>query len=203
MLRSARACDSPGHPPGGAVTHCDVAVGEVITIATTKIAQAGETTSVQLVTNVSLVTLATNTGILLAGPAMTLGGRCLSIRLNATVHGMTAGDGPHALYITDKSLSLLEFEEYLEAGGPVNPEDTVSAERASRGRRLRYLGLLIPSGNGTVSGLSLMDLSLGGLRFTRSSAGWQFVIYNRGKAMETGSVGRVWASVFLRWDKSN
>lgn len=134
---------------------------------------------------------------------MTLGGRALSIRGSFNLIDLTPGDGPIDIYMTDKSLSLTEFEEYLEAAGPTNPEDTANAERATRGRRIRYLGPCTPSGDGSQASLSVMDVSLAGLRFTRTSAGWQYVYYNNAKVMTTGATMRHAVSVFLRWDKSN
>ncbi len=134
---------------------------------------------------------------------MTLGGRMLSVRADIVIRTLTTGDGPLAIYLIDKSIDLAEFTEWKEAAGPVNPEDTTAVERASRGRRIRYLGATVASGVGTLTQLSLRDLSLSGLRFTRVSAGWNYVFYNVGVPMTTGAVAAVSDSIFLRWDKSN
>ncbi len=192
-------------PPYGWCGYTQVVRGneEVNTIPkTSSIAQAGETTSVQQVDNKLLGTLATNTGILEAGPVMTASGKLLSLRGSFTWHDITAGDGPVAVFVVDNSLSLAEFEEYIEAGGPVSPEDTTAAERATRGRRVRDLGLLVPSGNGTVAGLFLRDFPLKGLRFSAGKAGWSFIFYNRGKALTDASVVRFQLSAFLQWAKT-
>ncbi len=131
---------------------------------------------------------------------MTHGGRLMSLRGALTVHAMTAGDGPFMVFMSDKSISLAEFEEYLEAGGPVNPDDTVPVERALRGRRIRYLGLLLPTGSGTSAGISLMNHAVSGLKWTRTSQGWQYILYNLGPAMQTGAFFRSAISHFVRWD---
>ncbi len=134
---------------------------------------------------------------------MTLGGRALSIRGSFNAISLTAGEGPLDVYMTDKSLSLSEFEAYLEAAGPTNPEDTANAELATRGRRVRFLGQIVPTGDGTQGHLTVMDMSLSGLRFTRVSAGWQFVIYNNAIVLAGGATVRTATSTFIRWDKSN
>ncbi len=150
----------------------------------------------------TLGALAINTSANIAGPVMTQGGRALSIRGTASLSDLTPGDGPISVYMTDKSLSTSEFEAYLEAGGPVSEEDTTAVEIATRGRRVRFLGTLIPAGNGTVAALSFMNESLSGLRFTKLSAGWAYFLYNEGRAMTTGSRVRITDSVFIRWDLS-
>ncbi len=132
---------------------------------------------------------------------MTRGGALLSIRGSITIFGLTAGDGPWAIYILNADLSSAEFEAYLETLGPVHPDDTTAVEVASRGRKIRYLGLLVPSGNGTVGGLALKDVSLSGLRFSEEAAGWQYAIYNLGAAMQTGASWTIRASNFVRWNK--
>ncbi len=168
----------------------------------TSTAEAGETTSVNEVGSVSLATLNVNTGILLGGPSMTASGKILSLRGTLAISIMTAGDGPHEAYIMNKSISLTELEEYLEAQGPTGPEDTVNSERASRGRRIRYLGPMTPRGNGTVAVLSMMNFSLSGLRFSAAKDGWQWAVYNRGQQMTTGSVLRVRMTSFVQWAKT-
>ncbi len=133
---------------------------------------------------------------------MTASGKMLSLRGSLAIHDIVAGDGPWEAYLMNKSISLAELDEYLEAAGPVSPEDTANAELAGRGRRIRYLGLLIPTGDGTVAGLSLMNLSTSGLRFSSLSGGWQWAVYNRGKAMSTGAIFRVRMTDFIQWAKT-
>ncbi len=137
-----------------------------------------------------------------AGPALTRGGRALSLKLQACIQTLTAGDGPHSLWLVGLSLSLAQFEQYLENQGPVQPKETAKAEIATRGKNVRYLGLLVPVGNGTISVLSLMDKSLSGLKWTEEDAGFQFIIYNEGIAMTTGALARITAQFFVEWNAS-
>ncbi len=154
------------------------------------------------VKSAALGTLAVGTGILVAGPVMTRGGRMQSLRGGSTIHGLTAGDGPHALYVTEKSLDLSQIQAYLDIEGPVTPDSTANAELASRGSKVRYLGLLMPQGAGTVSGLELMNKALAGLRFTEEATGWQYCLVNLGKAMTTGTTWVVHVQSFVRWNPS-
>ncbi len=135
-----------------------------------------------------LLTLAGQTGILEASPAMTRGGKLLSERDATAVVSVTAGDGPFLFGVADKGISLAQLEAYLENAGPVQPEETAKAEIASRGRRIRTLGVLQPLGDGTTCSLYLDDVSLKGLKFTEEDAGWNHWLYNLGVAMTTGAI---------------
>ena len=126
----------------------------------------------------------------------------ISTQLAATVTVLTAGDGPFLFGIANKSLSLAEIEEYLELDGPVEPSEVPSAERATRGKLLRVLGLIAPTGDGTVAHLFIDNRSLSGLRWNEESAGWNYFVYNRGQQLTTGAILRIWASLFVRWNKS-
>ncbi len=152
----------------------------------------------------TLGTLANRTGVLSPGPTMTRGGRILSLRLQAAIQVLTAGDGPHSLWLLTSDLSLAEFEAYLELNGPVTPSDITASEVASRGKYVRYLGMLIPSGNGTIAALSLKDVSMSGLKWSEEgeAGGFQFCVYNEGQAMTTGAICRISAQNFVEWNAS-
>ncbi len=154
------------------------------------------------IASAALGTLAVDTGQLLASPVMTRGGSMISTQLSATVTVLTPGDGPFLFGIANKSLSLAELEEYLEANGPVEPTVIPQAEQVTRGKLIRTLGLIVPSGDGTVSALFVDNRSLSGLRWNEESAGWNYWVYNRGRALTTGAILRVWSSFFVRWNKS-
>ncbi len=155
--------------------------------------------SVQDQAGATLATLANSAGILAPGPTMTRGGSIISIDGSISIRGLTAGDGPFLVGIMNKDLSLAELEAYLELDGPVHMDDTTGVEIASRGRKIRRLGVLAPSGDGTVAGLFVNNVSLKGLRFTEESAGWTWWTYNLGVNMTTGAIVTFLQSLFVRW----
>ncbi len=154
-------------------------------------------------TRTALSTLGGETALLIPGPTMTRGGGILSIRGTASVHSLTAGDGPFLFGIMNKDLTQNELEEYLELNGPVHPDDTTAVETTSRGKKIRSLGIIFPLGNGTVAALQyLKDVSLSGLRFSEEAAGFSFWIYNLGGSLTTGSFLTIVMQLFLRWNRS-
>ena len=102
----------------------------------------------------------------------------------------------------NKDLSLAELEEYLETSGPVHPDDTTGVEIASRGRKVRQLGILSPSGDGSQASLFMPDVALSGLRFSEEAAGFTYWLMNIGKSMTTGASWRVLTQHFVRWNRS-
>ncbi len=133
---------------------------------------------------------------------MTRGGALISGQMAFIAHGVTAGDGPLLVGLANKSLDLAQLEEFLEVQGPVEPTAVPQTERAMRGKLVRKLGLMTPRGNGTVLDLFVDNRSLSGLRFNEESAGWNYFVYNLGRAMTTGATWQVQADLFLRWTKS-
>jgi len=91
------------------------------------------------------------------------------------------------LLIAEKGLSLALVEQYLEVNGPVSPDVVADAEKVSRGKSIRTLGVLQPMGDGSVCSLYLDNISLKGLKFSEENAGWNHVLYNLGTAMSTGA----------------
>ncbi len=158
------------------------------------------TGSVQQGTEVALGTLPLATGILLVSPVMVRGGSMISVRGSHVIRGLTAGDGPFMIGVVNGDLSLAELEEYLETEGPTHPDDTTKVEIASRGRKVRTLGLAMPTAEGKAAAFMMKDLPLKGLRFSEESAGWNWWLYNRGVAMTTGATWNVLSSVFVRWN---
>ncbi len=152
----------------------------------------------------TLGTLANRTGVLSVGPTMTRGGRILSLRLQAAIQALTAGDGPHSLWLLSSDFSLAEFEAYVELNGPVTPSDKTAQEVSTRGRSIRYLGLLVPVGNDAVSALSLKDVSMSGFQWSEEgeAGGFQYCVYNEGKAMTTGAICRISTQNFVEWNAS-
>lgn len=161
-----------------------------------------DTGSVNEVTTSALATLATLTPLLVNGPTMTRGGGIISTRGALGVRSLTISDGPFIVGIANKDLTLAELEEYLEAFGPTHPDDTTLVERTSRGRKIRILGVVVPSGDGSQGAIHLSDLALSGLRFTEETSGWSWWIYNLGKAMTSGAIFFIAMQSFVRWNRS-
>ncbi len=132
---------------------------------------------------------------------MTRGGAVISLSGVAVVHSLTAGDGPFSLWLCQQSLSLTLFEEYLEQNGPLFPTETANAERVQRGKQVRYLGMVVPVGNGEVAALSLKNQAMSGLRWTEGGegGGLQLCLYNTGKTLTTGSTFLWHGQHFVRW----
>ncbi len=154
----------------------------------------------------ALLTLATLTAILKAGPVVQRGGSCLSVRGSMTIHSVTPGDGPWLCGYMNSDLSLAELEAFLELGGPLTPADITAVEVASRGKMIRTLGVMVPAGNGSSAVLQLDNRTLSGLRFSETGeatgAGWSYWMYNLGPAMATGAVWVQATQTFTRFNKS-
>lgn len=164
----------------------------------------GDTGSVQEVGSLALGAQVASTAQEIAGPSMVRGGTLLSVRGAMSIHDITAGDGPWLVGVMDTDITTAELEAYLEQGGPTGPHDQGGAEIASRGRKIRTLGLILPSGDGTVAGMYLDDHALKGLRFTEAdeAGGWSWWLYNRGRTMTTGATWRLSLSSFVRWNRA-
>ncbi len=121
-----------------------------------------------------------------------------------SVHTLTAGDGPWLVGIMNTDLSLAELEAFLELGGPLTPNDITSVEVSSRGRAIRTLGVMQPTGDGTTASIYFANQSLGGLRFSESGegAGWTYWLFNLGKAMSDLAVWLTQVQLFVRFNKS-
>ncbi len=152
--------------------------------------------------NVALATLNGDTAILIGGPSMTRGGTMLSLRGAIIINQITAGDGPWLIGLANADLSLAELEAYIELNGPVHPDDTTVVEVSTRGRKIRFLTVLVPQGSGQVAGMYLPDVAMKGLRFSEEATGWNYFCYNLGPAMTTGAVFKIVTQAFVRWNRS-
>ncbi len=149
-------------------------------------------------------TLATKTGVIVNGPAVTRGGKFLSTSIRGALRGLTAEEGPILYGIMNADFSLAELEEYLELAGPLTPNDKVSSERASRGQFIRVLGVAGPSLDQTT--IRHVNHKMSGLKFAEtgeSTGGWEWWIYNLGAAtLTTGSVLSLFCQHFVAWNPS-
>ncbi len=147
-------------------------------------------------------TLANGTGLLIAGPGMTRGGRLLSVRGAVSIRNLAAGDGPFLYGLAEKALSLAELEEYLEIGGPKQPEEVPQKEKSSRGSMVRTIGLIQPAGDGTTASLYLDNKSLSGMKFNEEDGGWNYWIYNLGPTATTGATWQNSVQFFTEFNPS-
>ena len=139
-----------------------------------------------------------------AGPAVTRGGRLLSMRGIIAVNGLTAGNGPFKVGVMNADLSAADIQSYFNLNGPLRPDDISFTEVASRGKYIRTLGVLIPTGDGTIAALHLDNTSLKGLAFSEAGegAGWDHWIFNVGQALTSGASWTVSTENFLEWNPS-
>ncbi len=153
-------------------------------------------------------TLAARTGITVAGPIVTRGGKLLSSTISGGVHGGTLGDPILTWGIMNGDFTLAELEAFLELDGPLTPDDKISQEIASRGRFIRSLGTLDPSPGSASATVFLDNVSLKGLEFSEvgesSLAGWDWWIYNPSSttAFTTGAEVVFQARNFVSWNPS-
>ncbi len=153
-------------------------------------------------------TLAALVGLIVAGPAVTRGGRLLSTNLAGGHRGGTAGDPKLLFGIMNGDFSLGELDEFLQLDGPTSPNLKTESEIASRGRYIRSLGVIDPSPGSSASVIWFDNVSLKGLEFSESgegsSPGWDWWIFNISQttAMTTGGLVEFQARNFVEWNPS-
>ncbi len=122
----------------------------------------------------------------------------------ASIFGLTPGDGPFYMGVMGGDLVLSELEAYLELQGPSRPDDITNMEIASRGKHIRHLGMLVPSGNGSIAALRMDNVRMSALKFSESGegSGWKWWLYNMGPALTTGATWSIVSQSFVRWNPS-
>ncbi len=173
--------------------------GEVNKIPQTRRDDKANNETLIFASGAALGTLATNTAIQMAGPVTTHDVRLISITGLFSVARLTAGEGNFMYGISSADLSLSELEAYLENNGPLTPSDIVGKEVSTRGRYIRVLGKLTPSGNGGQAADFLKNVSLSGLKIAEDAGGYDFWIYNLDDALSTGATFRVATQIFGKW----
>lgn len=152
-------------------------------------------------TSITLGTLAKNTGIISASPALTRGGKVLSYSGQGGLNAFTEGDGPLIWGIMSSDLSLAELESYLELEGPLSPSDITAMEIASRGRFIRVLGAL----SARNPEVDLQNHKMSGLKFSEASettTAWSTWVYNPSAALTTGAILEIVERLFVAWNPS-
>ncbi len=127
--------------------------------------------------------------------------RMLRNETYATVVGLTSGEGTGLLYVlADGQYSLAEVEAAIEAVGPLGPNDTPTEDIAERA--VWFMGA-IDRETGTEA---IFGNEEGGHKlvikprwtFARTK-GWNFLVYNLGKVLTTGSAVHIRSKSFGVW----
>ncbi len=154
--------------------------------------------------NQALLTLAASTGIIIGTKLVTLERfRMLKAEIRATVALVTGTEAKGlTLYLADGDLTLAEVEEAIEANGPLGPNDIEKSERAMRpvfrvDDEFSQDGA-DPIATGAVNLASLISKINPRWTFARTKS-WNWVLYNLGEALTTGSTVRIAAKNFGVW----
>lgn len=150
----------------------------------------------------ALLTLATDTGILItAKPATLERFRMLKSEIVGVLEGLTAGEGRGmTLWLADGDLTLVEIEEAIEqTAGPLGPNDTVAASIAER--FVIWCGAV---GGGSpqahIHGVNNEPRCIIKPRWTFArTKSWNFVMYNMGPALTTGATVNLRIKNFGVW----
>ncbi len=129
--------------------------------------------------------------------------RILKQEVIATITGLTAGEGAGlGLYLVDGQYSLAQFEASIEGTGPEGPNDSVDAELSMRFTKFIGQTFAVAGADGVAvlrgdAGNSHCKVNP---RWTfRSAQSWEFILYNAGVALTTGSTVYIKAKSFGVW----
>ncbi len=118
------------------------------------------------------------------------------------VTGLTGSEGEGlCIGIANADLSVTEIAECLLADGPVDLNDKVKAERASR--MVKLFGVGVDSAGTDITmigegGSPVMKTNPKWL-YTAASNGWNMFIWNQGVALTTGATARAQITYFGSW----
>ncbi len=157
----------------------------------------------------ALGALAANTGILMAGMTLTEDFRLLKSEITALIVGLTAAESTGLqLYLVQQALTLAQAEACIEANGPSGREDRPGEEQAER--FVRLIGIANDDGGGdsNVQMIGGDDGDQGVImrikpRWTfpnvDSAVSWNWMIYNHGVVITTGSTMKLLATHYGVW----
>ncbi len=154
----------------------------------------------------ALGTLAENTAILVGTKLATLERfRILKSEITVGIKGLTALEGGGlALYLCDGNLTIAEIEAAIETEGPLGPNDTPVADVVEEA--VFQVGILDDSVDSALTVAMLHDMNTNSSvmivkpRWTYArTKSWNWVIYNKGTALTTGSTAKVMARNFGVW----
>lgn len=153
---------------------------------------------------IALSTLGAQTAIAL-GSGITITQNLFLTALEALgqVTGLTAGEGTGLMVgIANRDLDMAQIAECLVVDGPLDLNDKIKAERASR--FVKLFGAVEQAVAGTAmvfkgeNGSMLMKTNPKWL-FTSASSGFQMFIWNNGIALTTGATARLQSTFFGSW----
>ncbi len=151
-----------------------------------------------------LGTLGGSTGIFIGTKLVTLERfRMLKSEVSVTFTDVT-GDEANGLglYLVDGDLTLAEAEEAIEAQGPLGPNDIITANRAMRPvfrveSQVNMSGTDLISAGAVNTGMLSHDIKP---RWTFApTKSWNWMVYNKGSGLTTGSTAIVHAKNFGVW----
>ncbi len=151
----------------------------------------------------ALGVLNNDTGIIIGTKLATLERfRMLKCEMMAIVKTVTAGEGRGlALYLVDGDYSLTEFDQAIEANGPLGPNDTV--QEAVVDRFTKNLGQTIDSGDTELvfhDSFTNAPLLVTKPRWTFArTKSWNWILYNHGVPLTTGAIVHIQAKSFGVW----
>ncbi len=150
-----------------------------------------------------LTTLDNAAGLLLGTKiALTEDFRMLKMICHAVITGLTAGEGEGlSLYLINGDLTLAEAEAAIEVNGPTNEHDRPVMEVAER-----FVKLIGAVGDAVGTVASFRDAFTDALAIVSKprwtfgkSTSWQFLIYNFGSQLTTGSTLTIRNQAFGVW----
>jgi len=158
---------------------------------------------------ITLLTLANDTALKQDGPlAITEDFRMIKMELGAYLTGTPAADDfPIHLYLVDDELSVGEITEAIVTSGPLDRNDRLAMEQASR--PVFYLGSFFPDAIVGVANILVPVLGPKGqkgviektVRWTFSNPeGWAIAAFNQsGGALQSGAIVRLVMKYFGVW----
>ncbi len=154
-----------------------------------------------------LGSLAANSGLIIGTKlAMKTRFRMLKGEVTCTIVDLTNLEGGGLeLYLADGNLTLVEFEAAIEQNGPIGAAEIAEAEKAMRPTWLVGGVPGYPPASSPVDGIHMqgkensivMDINP---RWTFGiSESWNWIAFNTGKALTTGSTLKIKTKVFGVW----
>ncbi len=151
--------------------------------------------------------LGANTGIIIGTKlALATRFRMLKVELTATLVDMTASEGlALQVYLADGNLTLVEFEAAIEQNGPISANQIAEGEKAMRPTWLMGAGPAHLNNPVAADGFMMVNGSGGPLleakpRWTFGIGNsWNWLVYNGGKAITTGSTMKIKSKVYGVW----
>lgn len=156
--------------------------------------------------NQALLTLATETGIILAsdevGAAILERFRLIKTEVVASIQGgvFASTDGPLELILFDGNFTLAEISASILNVGPVGPNETEEEEQTDRFWKSFGLVSFIAEDSGGGALLNMGRVTAETIRWTFArTKGWRWLVFNWGAALTTGSTFKLRAKHFGVW----